>query len=49
MITRTFYESQGKAIYNIRSTSNFQEFSATPEAKPEQNAPEDQYRIRRQV
>jgi glycosyltransferase involved in cell wall biosynthesis len=49
MITRTFYESQGKAIYNIRSTSNFQEFSATPEAKPEQNAQEDQYRIRRQV
>jgi hypothetical protein len=25
MITRTFYESQGKAIYNVRSTRNFQE------------------------
>ena len=31
MITRTFYESQGKAIYNIRSTRNFQEMSSSPE------------------
>ena len=31
MITRTFYESQGKAIYNIRSTRNFQEMSDSPE------------------
>jgi hypothetical protein len=23
MITRTFYESQGKPIYNVRSTRNF--------------------------
>ena len=45
MITRTFYESQGKAIYNIRSTSNFQEISPTPESKPERSAQEDQYRI----
>jgi len=30
MITRTFYESQGKTIYNIRSTRNFQQVGATP-------------------
>jgi hypothetical protein len=47
MITRTFYESQGKAIYNIRSTSNFQEINATPELKPQRSAPEDQYRASR--
>jgi glycosyltransferase involved in cell wall biosynthesis len=47
MITRTFYESQGKAIYNIRSTSNFQEISPTPESKPERSAQEDQYRMSR--
>jgi glycosyltransferase involved in cell wall biosynthesis len=47
MITRTFYESQGKAIYNIRSTSNFQEFSPAPESKPERSVQEDQYRISR--
>jgi glycosyltransferase involved in cell wall biosynthesis len=33
MITRTFYESQGKAIYNIRSTRNFQEISDSPEPR----------------
>jgi hypothetical protein len=27
MITRTFYESQGKSIYNIRYTRNFGEFN----------------------
>jgi glycosyltransferase involved in cell wall biosynthesis len=27
MITRTFYESQGKSIYNIRSMRNFREFN----------------------
>jgi glycosyltransferase involved in cell wall biosynthesis len=47
MITRTFYESQGKAIYNIRSTSNFQEISATPESKPDRSTQEDHYRVSR--
>jgi glycosyltransferase involved in cell wall biosynthesis len=47
MITRTFYESQGKAIYNIRSTRNLQELSATPELKPDVTAPQDQYRVSR--
>jgi glycosyltransferase involved in cell wall biosynthesis len=31
MITRTFYESQGKAIYNIRSMRNFPEMRNSPE------------------
>jgi glycosyltransferase involved in cell wall biosynthesis len=35
MITRTFYESQGKAIYNIRSTRNLQQIGATRENKEE--------------
>jgi glycosyltransferase involved in cell wall biosynthesis len=47
MITRTFYESQGKAIYNIRSTRNFQELNATPELKPDTIPPQDQYRVSR--
>jgi glycosyltransferase involved in cell wall biosynthesis len=47
MITRTFYESQGKAIYNIRSTRNLQELNATPELKPDTIAPQDQYRVSR--
>ncbi len=33
MITRTFYESQGKAIYNIRSARNLQGIGATPETQ----------------
>jgi hypothetical protein len=45
MITRTFYESQGKAIYSIRSTRNFQAFEATRET--EQGLPKDQYRVSR--
>jgi glycosyltransferase involved in cell wall biosynthesis len=32
MITRTFYESQGKAIYNVRSTRNFQEAGTNGES-----------------
>jgi glycosyltransferase involved in cell wall biosynthesis len=44
MITRTFYESQGKAIYSIRSTRNFQEIRAAPESSPESGA-RDQYRV----
>ncbi|HEY6840186.1 MAG TPA: glycosyltransferase family 2 protein [Chthoniobacterales bacterium] len=47
MITRTFYESQGKAIYNIRSTRNLQELNPTPELKPDTIAPQDQYRVSR--
>jgi glycosyltransferase involved in cell wall biosynthesis len=47
MITRTFYESQGKAIYNIRSTSNFQEISTTAEPKPDRSTQEDHYRVSR--
>ena len=47
MITRTFYESQGKAIYNIRSTRNLQELNATPESKPDTITPQDQYRVSR--
>jgi glycosyltransferase involved in cell wall biosynthesis len=47
MITRTFYESQGKAIYNIRSTRNFQEIGATPETQAAQSAHKDQYRVSR--
>ncbi|MBV8143298.1 MAG: glycosyltransferase family 2 protein [Verrucomicrobia bacterium] len=46
MITRTFYESQGKTIYNIRSTRNFQQLSVAPETQPPQSAREDQYRVR---
>jgi glycosyltransferase involved in cell wall biosynthesis len=33
MITRTFYESQGKTIYGIRSTRNFEEISQSPKAQ----------------
>jgi glycosyltransferase involved in cell wall biosynthesis len=47
MITRTFYESQGKAIYNIRSTRNFQERSGSPEAQVDPHPQEGQYRIGR--
>jgi glycosyltransferase involved in cell wall biosynthesis len=47
MITRTFYESQGKAIYNIRSTRNFQEIDATRETQAVQSAQRDQYRVNR--
>jgi glycosyltransferase involved in cell wall biosynthesis len=47
MITRTFYESQGKTIYNIRSTRNFQQISATTESHAQQSAREDQYRVSR--
>jgi glycosyltransferase involved in cell wall biosynthesis len=47
MITRTFYESQGKAIYNIRSTRNLQELNAAPELKPDTITPQDQYRVSR--
>ena len=47
MITRTFYESQGKAIYNIRSTRNLQELNAAPELKPDVIPPQDQYRVSR--
>jgi glycosyltransferase involved in cell wall biosynthesis len=31
MITRTFYESQGKSIYNIRSTRNFESDEPEPQ------------------
>ena len=34
MITRTFYESQGKSIYNIRYTRNFGEFNG-PRSEPD--------------
>src|SRR5271169_6929493 len=47
MITRTFYESQGKAIYNIRSARNLQEIGATPETQAVQSAQKDQYRVSR--
>ncbi len=47
MITRTFYESQGKAIYNIRSARNLQELGATPETQAVQSAQKDQYRVSR--
>jgi glycosyltransferase involved in cell wall biosynthesis len=47
MITRTFYESQGKAIYNIRSTRNLPETTMIPESKIERSAQEDQYRVSR--
>ena len=47
MITRTFYESQGKAIYNIRSTRNFQEMSSSPEPQADPQPEKDQYRIGR--
>ena len=47
MITRTFYESQGKAIYNIRSTRNLQELNVTPALKPDATTPQDQYRVSR--
>jgi glycosyltransferase involved in cell wall biosynthesis len=46
MITRTFYESQGKAIYNVRSTRNFHDI-ATPESKAERSPQEDEYRVSR--
>jgi hypothetical protein len=47
MITRTFYESQGKAIYNIRSTRNLPETTPIPESQIERSAQEDQYRVSR--
>jgi glycosyltransferase involved in cell wall biosynthesis len=47
MITRTFYESQGKAIYSIRSTRNFQGIGTTPETPADQIAQKDQYRVSR--
>jgi hypothetical protein len=47
MITRTFYESQGKAIYNIRSTRNLHEITGTPDSKVEHSPPPDQYRVSR--
>jgi len=47
MITRTFYESQGKAIYNIRSTRNLQEITGNPDSKLEHSPPPDQYRVSR--
>jgi len=47
MITRTFYESQGKAIYNIRSTRNFHEISGSPEPQADPRPQEDHYRIGR--
>jgi hypothetical protein len=34
MITRTFYESQGKSIYNIRYTRNFGEFNGRRSEPP---------------
>ena len=47
MITRTFYESQGKAIYSIRSTRNFQELGGNRETQTEPTVPENQYRVSR--
>jgi glycosyltransferase involved in cell wall biosynthesis len=47
MITRTFYESQGKAIYNIRSMRNFHEIGSAPEPKTEPSIRQDQYRVSR--
>jgi hypothetical protein len=47
MITRTFYESQGKPIYNIRSTRNLQRIEATQETHAEESAQQDQYRVSR--
>jgi glycosyltransferase involved in cell wall biosynthesis len=47
MITRTFYESQGKTIYNIRSMRNFQQISAAPDPQAQQRLQEDQYRVTR--
>jgi glycosyltransferase involved in cell wall biosynthesis len=46
MITRTFYESQGKAIYSIRATRNF-EIGVTPPSQAEPTAQKDQYRVSR--
>jgi hypothetical protein len=47
MIMRTFYESQGKAIYSIRSTRNLEEIPGTQESKAEPSPQEDQYRVSR--
>jgi glycosyltransferase involved in cell wall biosynthesis len=47
MITRTFYESQGKPIYNIRSTRNLQQIDMTRETPAGESAQEDQYRVSR--
>jgi glycosyltransferase involved in cell wall biosynthesis len=43
MITRTFYESQGKTIYGIRSTRNFQE---PTDSNPEPHRDETRLRVR---
>jgi glycosyltransferase involved in cell wall biosynthesis len=47
MITRTFYESQGKAIYNIRSTRNLPEPTGTAESQADRSPAQDQYRVSR--
>jgi glycosyltransferase involved in cell wall biosynthesis len=41
MITRTFYESQGKTIYNIRSTRNL-----GPETEPEEEGGSSKFDVR---
>jgi glycosyltransferase involved in cell wall biosynthesis len=45
MIMRTFYESQGKAIYNIRSARNLPEINGTAESKTDRTPQQDQYRV----
>jgi glycosyltransferase involved in cell wall biosynthesis len=47
MITRTFYESQGKAIYNIRSMRNLPDHTATTESHPDRTPEQSQYRVSR--
>jgi hypothetical protein len=47
MITRTFYESQGKAIYNIRSTRNLPDLTGTGDSRPDRSPEQDQYRVSR--
>jgi len=41
MITRTFYESQGKTIYNVRYTRNF-----APETEPEEDGRSSKFEVR---
>jgi hypothetical protein len=47
MITRTFYESQGKAIYNIRSMRNLPDHTGTAESRSDRTAEQGQYRVSR--
>ncbi|HZC58492.1 MAG TPA: glycosyltransferase family 2 protein [Chthoniobacterales bacterium] len=42
MITRTFYESQGKSIYNIRSTRNFE----SDEPEHQEEGPGSEFEVR---